>query len=370
MSITNIKSETELSHFGIVFRGSCLNEYKGIYGASHLSEHLVCKAIDIMQDEFDADGITFNAYTTSKYIYFYISGLDEYVNKHKYEFLQNLNNFNITEEEFQNEKKIVLEEFSDSFNKQGSNHALNLMRKLFDYYNPIGLREDLQKMTLKDIQKFVKLQYSKPHQIINVSKYNDFKENIDFSTDVHKKTFMYDIYDSKIEKENDFKGKSSIINLSKIVTEDFGYVKFICSMLGTGLKSPLMQEVREKRGLVYHISCSMSSETDDTALIWIEAETSNNNINEFQETVAMVLNNPKKYMTKERFDIIKKSYEIQFKKSEINRYNNVTKYIDDPKFQVETILKSITLDKVMKVYDKYFNFDDYYKSIDKEEFDN
>ena len=139
-------------------------------------------------------------------------------------------------------------------------------------------------------------------------------------------------------------------------------------MLGTGLKSPLYQEVREKRGLVYGISCHLSTETDDTGLVWIEAECSDKNVKELQDTIEMVLKNPKKYMTKERFDIIKKSYEIQFKKSEINRYNNVTKYIDLEKFQVEPVLKDITMEKVMEVYEKYFNFDDYYKSIDKDEF--
>jgi predicted Zn-dependent peptidase len=50
------------------------------------------------------------------------------------------------------------------------------------------------------------------------------------------------------------KNKTSIVILSKIINEDFAYVNFINSMLSLGLKSPLYQEVREKRiSLLYSL---------------------------------------------------------------------------------------------------------------------
>jgi predicted Zn-dependent peptidase len=49
------------------------------------------------------------------------------------------------------------------------------------------------------------------------------------------------------ELNNEFKDKTSIVILSKIINEDFAYVNFINSMLSLGLKSPLYQEVREKK---------------------------------------------------------------------------------------------------------------------------
>lgn len=366
--IKNIKSQTDLSGLYVVYRGSVHNEYKGIYGITHLTEHLLCKSFDHMQDDFDRDGIGWNAYTSDSEVVFYMTGLDEFVNKHKYNFVESLSAFNISEEEFQNEKKIVIEEYKDSFNNQGQSHAMNLMRKLFDYYNPIGLLEDLENLTLQDVKDFMKMQYSKPHLLINVSKHNDFIGDIKFETTIPQKTLYYGDYDTTLELGNEYKGKSSIINISQMVRDDFSYVKFITSMLGSGLKSPLYQEIREKRGLVYFVRCSLSSETNDSGLIWIDSETSNENVAEFQDTIGMVLNNPKKYMTKERFDIIKQAFEIQLKKNEINRYNSIGKYITPIEWQVEPILKTITLDKVLEVYDKYFNFDTFYKSIDKDEF--
>ena len=40
--IVNVKSETGLSGFYIVFGGSTMNEKPGSYGISHLLEHLIC----------------------------------------------------------------------------------------------------------------------------------------------------------------------------------------------------------------------------------------------------------------------------------------------------------------------------------------
>jgi len=368
MSITNLKSQTLLSGFYVIYKGSTNLETKGNYGISHLTEHLMTKSLEWMMDDFDKFSISWNAYTTNDHICFYMTGLDEYVNNFKYDFIDSLSNFNISQKEFDNEKKVVLEEFKDVYNSQSQSHQLNLMRKLFDYYNPIGLREDLEKLTLKDVKDFMKLQYTKPHQIINVSKNNDFKAKIDFEIKIPEKTLYYGDYNNTLELENDYKGKSSIINISQMIREDFPYIKFATSMLGTGLKSPLYQEIREKRGLVYFVRCYLSSETNDSGLIFIESETSNDNVIEFQDTVKMVLDNPSKYMTKERFEIVKQSFEIQLRKNEINRYSSIGKYITPVEWQVEPILKSITLDNVMEVYDKYFNFDTFYKSIDKDEF--
>ena len=57
-----------------------------------------------------------------------------------------LGGFNVKKSEFENERKIVLEEYMDSFNSQTEVHMLNLSRKLFNDYDPIGLREDLEKL--------------------------------------------------------------------------------------------------------------------------------------------------------------------------------------------------------------------------------
>jgi predicted Zn-dependent peptidase len=53
--IINLKSETELSGFYVVYEGSTNLEKPGWYGLSHLMEHLVCKNYDHLQEDFDRD---------------------------------------------------------------------------------------------------------------------------------------------------------------------------------------------------------------------------------------------------------------------------------------------------------------------------
>ena len=370
MGINNIKSQTDLSGFYVVFHGSVLNETKGYFGVSHLAEHLVCHHLDLLLNDFDRDGISWNAYTSDTDVVFYYTGLDEYLIKHRETILDKLLNFEITEEQFHNEKKIVLQEYGDYFNKQNYNHMLNLNRKLFGGYGPIGLREDLENLTYEMYKEFHLKYFSNPTTIINVSKSSDFKSDINFKSDDYDNGVILGDYKTDLEPYNGRNGKSSVINLSEVITDkdDLAYVDFTTEMLGMGLKSPLYQEIREKRGLVYSVQCYLDRMTDNSGAIFIISETSDENVSEFQEVVGEILDNPKKYLTQERFDIVKQSMEIKFKKAKIFKHSNVGKYITPKEWQVEPILKDITLEKVLKVYDKYFDFSKWIKSVDTQDF--
>lgn len=369
MNVINVKSVHDLSSFYVVFNGSTMNERKGIYGISHLLEHLLCHQFDDIMDDLEEDGISWNAYTSQENIVFYMTGLDEYVKKYKKIILDRLLKYNITNKMFENEKKIVIEEYQKYFNNsQETNHALNLCRKIYDNYDAIGLKEDLENLKLKDIKDFYDIQFTKPHIIVNVSKYSPFSTDIQFSDKTFDKILEFGNYNAIIEP---FKGrdeKTSIINLGEVITEDFPSISFIASMLGDGLKSPLYQEIREKRGLVYGLACGLDRYTPKSGVICVAAETSNKNVKEFQDVLSDVLSKPKKYLTKERFDIVKKSKTISYKKSEINRFNNVNKYIIPIEWQLEPVLDKIEYDQLLDIYDKYYNFNKWYKSIDSEEF--
>ena len=368
MSVINVKSQTQLSGFYIVFKNSTLGENKGTFGVSHLGEHLLFKNIEDMLDIFDIDGIGNNAYTSDTEIVVLFTGLEEYLSKHKKTILDKILTFNITKEQFENERKIVIEEYKMYFNKQAENHQLNLYRKKFGNFGAIGLLEDLENITYDEFKEFYDRQFSKPHMIINVSKDSEFETDIEFSTETFDKVIHYGDYDVALEPYNNKNGKISIINMSEVITEDFAIVNFITDLIGSGLKSPIYDEIREKRGLVYYINSYLDRISDQSGVVIISSETADNNVEEFQKTLKYVLDNPKKFITQERFDIVKQSTEIKLKKQDINRYNSVDKYISPKEWQVESILGDITLEKVMKIYDKYFNFDKWIKSTDDKEF--
>lgn len=366
--IINLESQTDLSGFYVVYEGSTNLEKKGIYGISHLMEHLMCKNFDHLQEDFDKDGIDWNAYTSSNEIVFYLTGLDEKVNKWKGEFMDLLGDFKVTKEEFENERNIVLEEYMDSFNNQTESHILNLSRKLFKDFDPIGLRSDLEGLKFMDCLNFYELQYAKPTKIINVSKNKKYKNNtIDFEERKIVKNLEFGNHKVPLELNNDFKDKTSIAILSPVIEEDFAYVHFINSMLSLGLKSPLYQEIREKKGLVYYVHC-YQSRMNQEGLNTISTLTSNKNFNAVVDSVKDVINNPKKFLTKDRFNLVKDYYTVRQKKDEILRYRNVNQWINPEGWSVYDILDEVNLKKVMEVYDKYFDFDKFYISNDKKEF--
>lgn len=366
--IINLKSQNELSSFYIIWDGSTNLEKKGIFGIAHLCEHLQTKMIDHLQEDFDRDGIEWNLWTSSNEICMYIQGLDEKVNKWKHIIVDLIFQFKITKEDFENERKIVLEEYLDSTNQQTEVHQINLERKLFNDYGPIGLKEDLENMKFLDIINFWELQYSKPTKIINVSKNNPYKnKTLDFAERTIVKNLEYGNHKVPFELGNEFKDKSSLIMLSPIIEEDFAYVHFINAMLSLGLKSPLYQEIRERRGLVYYVHC-YQSRVNQQGLNTIATQTSNKNFNAVVDAVKLVLDNPKKYLTKDRFNLVKDYYKVRMQKDEILRYKNVNQWINPAGWSVYDILDDVKFKKVKEVYDKYYQFDNFYISNDKTEF--
>lgn len=367
--ILNLTNETELSGFYVFYKGSTLNERVGIRGISHLMEHLMCKGIIQFTDEFDQNGISWNAGTGDDYIVFYFTGLEEKLDLFRDRIVTALSTFKVTEKQFENERKIVIEEYKDAFNDQAEYHMENLDRKLFNIYNPIGELGDLQTLTFKDCKDYFELQYKHPTNIVNVSKSKKYENKLEFSefNDKLNKEIKYlDNNKFILEKSNDFKDKTSIIYLSDIVNDDYAAVKFICNMIGFGLKSPLYTEIREKRGLVYYVRCGLNKKNDVSGYVSISAMTSNANVDEYVETLDDVLSKPEVFLTVERFNIIKDMFNTKFKMSNINRHVSVDKYFAPDNWNLEYYLDILTLDDLKAVYKKYFT--NWYRSIDKKEF--
>ena len=382
--IKNIKNDIELSSFHVIFDGSTMNEKNGSFGASHICEHLICKSFEHLQDDFQRYGINWNAFTSNTEVIFYMNGIDEHVNKYKEEFLKNILSYEPTEEELENEKNIVLEEYKDSFNDQISNHFLNLNRKKLNFYNPIGLRNDIENFTIEDCKEYISLYLKKPSYIINVSKYNNFESDVEFKDKIDYEPIHFtdtSVYNIKNENDlnvpeglvpleliNEYNNKESIINISNIATDDFALISFTCNVLGSGLNSPLYQEVREKSGLAYYIQSVNQKLNNNSSYVVILTEASIDNVKKVQTEIGKVLNNKEKYVTQERFDIVKDNFLVKLKKNDILRHNNVSKYYRHDKWNLESIIDDITLDDVYDCIDTYFNWDNFYKSIYSQEF--
>lgn len=373
MNIINVKSQTKLVNFAVVFHGSTLNEKPGWYGLSHLMEHLACKGIEHLYDEFDKNGLEWNAYTSETNIVFYMRGLEENVAKFKQEFLDSiLYNFNISQEELDNEKKIVLEEYLDYFNHQSYAHIMNLFRKKFNRYTALGLKDDIANITLEDINEYHSKFLTKPSKLVNI--YYDEVNKIDemgvkeFSDTYQFEKLIMGTYDNDYELNNDFKDKDSIVGIAPILTDYYVESNIISLMLSHGLQSPLMDELREKRGLAYSVSLSVDNLNDTQHYIYQMVQTKRGNGQEVIDLSKEVFSNYDKYITQDRFDLIKQLLSITYKKYEIERYKHINKYIKQPQFIIEDKINDLTLQNIQDSYFEIFNPDKWYYSIDHDEF--
>jgi hypothetical protein len=219
-----------------------------------------------------------------------------------------------------------------------------------------------------DCLNYYELQYAKPSKIINVSKNKKYNNQaIDFIDRQIVKNIEFGDHKVPLELGNEFKDKTSIVILSPVIEEDFAYVHFINAMLSLGLKSPLYQEIREKRGLVYYVHC-YQSRMNQQGISTIATQTSNKNYNQVIDSVETIIKNPGKYLTKDRFNLVKDYYKVRQQKDEILRYKNVNQWINPEGWSVYDILDEVNIKKVREVYQKYFNFDNFYISSDKKEF--
>lgn len=367
MSIVNITNPTELSGFYVVYKGSTHLEKKGIYGISHLMEHLVCKAFDPFQDELDTLGISHNAYTSANEVVFHMKGLDESLSKWRNKYVDLLGEFNVSKEEFENEKNIVIQEYMDSFNDQSSNHWLNLERKKFGYYNPIGSLEDLNKISYMDCLNYFEKQYLHPSMIINVSKNIEFGMDLDFKTNEIDKTYKMGNYPLELQRDTEYKGKVSLLMISDMVNENFAEINFINNMLSFGLQSPFYNEIREKRGLVYYIGAQMNR-MHNQGFNSIYTMSSAENIDTITDIIGTIFGDLDKFMTKKRFDLIKTHSKLKLKEKAINQYASVGKWMSPDGWSTEDIIDDITYEKIMEIAKEHCKIDNFTISRDDEEF--
>lgn len=366
--IINEKSQTELSSFFIVYKGSVLNEDVSNYGITHLLEHLCCKQFKHLYDDFDRYSINWNAYTSGDTVVFHMNGLDEYVNKYKYQFLNALSSFKITKEEFNTEKSVVIQEYKDTFQEQSTTLYLNLIRREYNNYSAIGKLESLKKVTHKSIIQYWNKYLSKPTMIINVSKNNDFIGDVDFQLETPK-YYTADINDVlKYETKMKF-GKSCVMGYIKgDDTFPYSKISYVLNMLSMSMLSPFWNELREKRGLTYGVETFIDRISENQGIILTDLVTTDNCVDEVLETYKMVLSNPNEYLTEDRFDIIKDYFVIKRKKNDIERYKFVSKYTTPEKWQLDLILDDITFEETKEIFNNYLTFDKWSWVVDKKDF--
>jgi predicted Zn-dependent peptidase len=367
--ILNLKSQTKLSGFYVVFNRTIENEIEGTYGISHFIEHLISHNFENeLIEDFHSSGIEWNAYTSPTDIVFYITGLEKYVTEYRNIFLEKLFYLNINKEEFELEKSSLLEEYSSLFNIRSTSHLLNLYRKLLNSYSTIGKKENILNFNLDDSVLHYKKYFSIPSKIINISKDKYRNDNIIFNENKNDFILKYTNNENVIyEPYKTLLNKSSIIYFSPVILDNWATVTFINYMLSSGLSSPLYQNIRKKNGLAYYIKCNMNRLSDLCGINVISVETDDLKVDELISILEKTLKD-KSFLTIEKFENIKKFILNKIETLDVYRYSNIDSFIKPDLWTLEKQINNMTFEDVCMVYEKHFNIDNYYKSVDKRNF--
>lgn len=350
--IENILSQTDLSLFAVVYKGSCNLEGPGSYGVSHLLEHLMCKNFEDLHDDFEEYCINWNAFTSNNEIVFYISGLEEDLSKFRDKWYKRLTEgFIITPAQFDQEKKIVLQEYSDTFINQGN--ALNLIRQWYGNYQPIGLREDLVNLTYKDMLSLQELIYAKPNQIINISPTWECKWENKLGEAPEFKTYSLN-FSNSIPLERVPETDKSEIYIFTDINEDIGELNLIAEIMCGGLQSTMYKELREKLGLCYYVSFS-SNMLGNTAVYVVNSSTTDDNVEAFVDKVNEIFTTPEDFVTEDHYKIMIEKIKRKLKQQDCGVNQKFYYLLEDPDKRYQTVIENISYPKVLELIKKHFS---------------
>lgn len=313
--IKNYKSNVKgMGSFYIIFENAVNVETNQYLGISHLIEHCMCEQIKKYESDFKIAGISFNACTEITKVKFYITGLDEGIKKFRKIFYDEIINYNITEDVFNREKSIVIQEYNDCISSPQGTFFENVYRKYFNTTLPGGDLTSLKKLTYEDFIKFKNYYFNYPTYICNTSTSKiKYKDN-DYIT-IKKNYNLIDKTDDSYcgEKlkliEGNMSDSSSIIgyfNKFKFDENDlkkYAYYEILTNYMGQGLTSPLYKELREDTGHVYSISCYVESLYEQTnASFNIIVNVDPNFVEEIKEKLLKCINYYFNHLEEERFN--------------------------------------------------------------------
>lgn len=279
----------------VLFPVGSRNEHAKINGSSHYIEHMMFKGtkkrpatIDISR-ELDSVGAEYNAFTGKDHTGYYIKTTSEHADLAVDMLRDMLFNSKFDEVEMDRERKVIIEEIH-MYEDNPMMFVEELMEQLLYDGNTLGwrisgTREDMEKMTRRDVMEHHDLHY-RPSKMIVVMAGNLPKNTIALlerkfgSVKEPKKALpkpfpQFKLDDKKFNAPKlkfNFKETEQIqlsIGLPAYSLEDprLPALQLLGVILGGGMSSRLFVEVRERRGLCYFVRAGTNTYQDIGAFV-------------------------------------------------------------------------------------------------------
>lgn len=335
--IKNFKSNIKgMGSFIIQYNNSVNVEHAGVYGISHLIEHCMCNQLKQYELEFEKYGINYNASTGFTHVEFFISGLNDGIEKFRNIFYDLIVNYEIPEDVFERERNIVIQEYNDNLGSPYRVFCENIFRKYFGIRCSIGEMEDLKNLTYEMFIKHKKQYFNLPTYICNTSsskiKKDEFKteKNGKLNKDVtgysFKDTLSIPNVNGTVAETTRFISYISKFNYNVDSFEEYAYFDLLSSYLCYGLSSPLYKELREETGHVYVIQSFVDSVLKQgNAAFFIILKSDPTFENEIKDKLLQCLKNHLNNIDKNTYENVLLGYKNSLKRNKLMSFvNNIS----------------------------------------------
>ena len=357
------KSKLKMTGLYIVYNAGSIYEQEGQSGTRHILEHLICKNFEDEYDTLQEYNISWNAYTSDEFICIHFTGLESSLTSEFKERLVKkiLKGITCNEEDFEAEKKIILQEYNQYFADPMSIAIANYMRLHYNDYSAIGKRDDIVAYSYSDAIKDSSNIFPYPAKIIEIgSKKTSFFETIEYKNELSNFKLKYKKAYPNIVFEKEIENKRPFIFISKPYSKkETPAMIVLCNMLAKGLASPFYKEIREKRGLSYGIYKYPFKYIGQSVML-IGGISDDEHYEEACNILKECINNAEVYLTEERLNVIKNNMKCSLKEEELFLYENPGLLIHSKEFCRVTIkdIDKITLNDVKKICNKYLKIND------------
>jgi len=357
--VKHYDSKVGISYMGLVYPYGGATELPGYRGISHLMEHLMCKTYDDLRCELRSSGIVTNAYTSNLKTVFWFKGLDEELIKFQQKLLDGFVEQNKlwTKEEFEAEKKTVIQEYKDCFNDQLIGSIYNFSRKHYGEFGPIGLLIDIESFTYEESIEMAK-NYKVNFDLYTVGNklLNETNEDINLYEN-HEVLFNEQGYPNPIDKViKEDKTVVGLISKKVIGIDRVSKIDLIIGCINQGLESPLYQEIREKRGLSYY-SYGYCEGYSKSFFPFFFSCTTNDRVDELKNVyVDFFSKDLKDIVSKERFEVCKQNKKIKEKMNRILFHDGIN-IIELSDYNPYEGISELSYDDAIELSSEYLNKD-------------
>ena len=275
----------------VFMRSGSQHENARLNGISHVVEHMAFKGTlerDCQQINLDAErlGADVNAHTDKDHTAFQMSGLGRDAGRFVAMLGDIVRHCTFPEAELERERQVILHEYLED-----EDDALSTAYKLFDRTcfgtHPvgqpvIGTRRNIQRFTRADLLEYVQRQYTGANTIVGIAGAID-PEAMQRAAE----TTFADVVagEPNMVAPPDYLGgiasrRQSGCNQTHVVLgfpipslrDDDPTGSVAAALFGEGMSSPLMDQIRERRGLAYYAACT-AEERELSGQFVVEAST-------------------------------------------------------------------------------------------------